>query len=71
VPPGFAHGFLVLSEVAEVFYKTTDYYAPGSERCIVWNDADLGIDWPLDGKAPILSAKDQAGSRFKAAEVYA
>ncbi|WOD40413.1 dTDP-4-dehydrorhamnose 3,5-epimerase [Nodosilinea sp. E11] len=71
VPAGFAHGFLVLSEVAEVLYKATDYYAPDYERCILWNDSDLGIDWPLDGKVPILSEKDQAGHRLKDAEVYA
>jgi dTDP-4-dehydrorhamnose 3,5-epimerase len=70
VPPGFAHGFLVLSEVAEVLYKTTDYYAPEHERAILWNDHDLAIDWPLEGKNPILSAKDQTASPFKTAEVY-
>ncbi len=62
IPPGLAHGFLVLSETADFLYKTTDYYAPEHERCIVWNDPALGIDWPLDGNAPVLSAKDQAGS---------
>jgi dTDP-4-dehydrorhamnose 3,5-epimerase len=71
VPAGFAHGFLVLSEQAEVLYKATDYYAPEHERCILWNDPDLGIDWPLEGKEPILSAKDQQGCRLKDAEVYA
>ncbi|WP_153110537.1 dTDP-4-dehydrorhamnose 3,5-epimerase [Propionivibrio limicola] len=60
VPPGFAHGFLVLSEMAEFLYKTTDYYAPEYERCIVWNDPLIGIDWPLDG-VPQLSAKDAQG----------
>ena len=63
VPPGLAHGFLVLSEAAEFLYKTTDYYAPQHERCIVWNDPTLAIDWPLDGE-PILSPKDAAGARF-------
>lgn len=71
VPAGFAHGFLVLSEQAEVLYKTTDYYSPEHERCILWNDPDLGIDWPLESKEPILSAKDQQGCRLKDAEVYA
>lgn len=70
VPAGFAHGFLVVSEIAEVLYKTTDYYAPGHERCIVWNDADLAIAWPLDGAEPILSAKDQAGQTLKTAQVF-
>jgi dTDP-4-dehydrorhamnose 3,5-epimerase len=61
VPPGFAHGFLVLSESAEFMYKTTDYYAPQHERCIAWNDPELAIDWPLDGREPVLSAKDRVG----------
>lgn len=69
IPPGFAHGFLVLSDSAEVLYKTTDYYAPQHERCIVWNDPDLAIDWPLSAP-PIVSAKDQAGQQFKTAEVF-
>lgn len=69
IPPGFAHGFLVLSEVAEVLYKTTDYYHPQGERTILWNDPDLAIDWPLLS-SPILSAKDQAGKPFKTAEVF-
>lgn len=60
VPPGFAHGFLVLSEYADFLYKTTDYYAPADEHTILWNDPDLAIAWPLSG-APALSAKDQAG----------
>lgn len=70
VPSGFAHGFFVLSEQAEVLYKTTDYYAPEHERCILWNDPDVGIDWPLGGQEPILSVKDQRGCRLKDAEVY-
>ena len=69
VPAGFAHGFLVVSDVAEVLYKTTDYYAPQHERSILWNDPDLAIAWPLDSE-PILSAKDQAGKPFKDAEIF-
>jgi dTDP-4-dehydrorhamnose 3,5-epimerase len=69
LPEGFAHGFLVLSEVAEVLYKTTDYYAPEHERCIRWDDPSLAIDWPLDS-APQLSAKDQAGLSLADAELF-
>ncbi|MEH2214082.1 dTDP-4-dehydrorhamnose 3,5-epimerase [Nostoc sp.] len=69
IPLGFAHGFLVLSEIAEVLYKTTDYYAPQSDRTILWNDPDLAIDWPLSAP-PILSAKDEAGKSFRTAEVF-
>ncbi|MEH1944248.1 MAG: dTDP-4-dehydrorhamnose 3,5-epimerase [Nostoc sp.] len=69
IPLGFAHGFLVLSEVAEVLYKTTDYYAPQSDRTILWNDPDLAIDWPLSAP-PILSTKDQAGKPLRTAEVF-
>ena len=69
VPPGFAHGFLVLSESAEFLYKTTDYYAPQHERCIVWDDPDLAIAWPDARAAPQLSAKDSAGSPFQRAEL--
>ena len=69
VPEGFAHGFLVLSEVAEFLYKTTDYYAPEHERCIRWDDPSLAIDWPLDAP-PQLSVKDQAGIAFLDAEVF-
>lgn len=71
IPKGFAHGFVVLSDSAEFLYKTTDYWAPEHERCIVWNDADLAIDWQLDGATPLLSAKDQAGKRFRDAETFA
>ena len=70
VPEGFAHGFVVLSDTAEFLYKTTDYYAPAYERCILWNDATLRIQWP-DGVQPILSAKDAQGRAFTEAEVFA
>jgi len=70
IPPGFAHGFLVLSEHAEFLYKTTDYYAPESERCLQWNDPALAIAWPLDGE-PLLSVKDQAGLPLAECEVFA
>ncbi len=71
IPPGFAHGFLVLSETAEFEYKCTDYYSPEHERTICWDDPDIGIDWPLaDGQPPILSQKDQAGLPLKEAQVY-
>lgn len=66
VPPGLAHGFLVVGDAAEVLYKTTDYYVPASERCIAWNDPTLAIDWPLAGP-PQLSARDAAAPRFDAA----
>lgn len=66
IPPGLAHGFVVLSDTAEFLYKTTDYYAPQHERCIAWNDPDLAIDWQLQGE-PLLSAKDAAGQRFRGA----
>ena len=69
LPEGFAHGFLVLSEYAEVLYKTTDYYAPAHERCIRWDDPSLAIDWPLES-APQLSAKDQAGLSLADAQVF-
>jgi len=69
IPEGFAHGFLVLSDVAEFLYKTTDYWAPQYERTIAWNDLDLAIDWPLSDQ-PILSAKDGKGLPFKEAETF-
>lgn len=69
IPPGFAHGFLVLSEFAEVLYKTTDYWAPQSERTIVWNDRDLAIAWPIADE-PLLSAKDRAGAAFRETELF-
>jgi dTDP-4-dehydrorhamnose 3,5-epimerase len=71
IPPGFAHGFYVLSEWAEVMYKTTDYYAPQYERTLLWNDAALAIDWNLrDGISPILSAKDAEGLPLSTAELF-
>jgi dTDP-4-dehydrorhamnose 3,5-epimerase len=65
IPPGFAHGFLTLSNVAEVLYKTTDYYSPAHERCIAWNDQEIGIQWPLIGEIS-LSAKDEQGAPLSA-----
>jgi dTDP-4-dehydrorhamnose 3,5-epimerase len=70
VPPGFAHGFVVLSDMAEFLYKTTDYYAPAHERCIAWNDPQLAIDWHFDG-TPQLSAKDAQGVGLAEAELFA
>lgn len=70
IPEGFAHGFVVLSDTAEFLYKTTDYYAPAYERCILWNDETLAIHWPA-GIQPILSAKDAQGKAFVDAEVFA
>ncbi len=69
VPPGLAHGFVVLSETADFLYKTTAYYAPEHERCISWNDPVIGIKWPLEGAAPLVSAKDAAGQSFRDAEI--
>jgi len=71
VPPGFAHGFYVISDEAEFLYKCTDYYAPEHERSIIWDDPDLAIDWPvIPGTKPLLSSKDEAGSSFSTAEKY-
>lgn len=70
VPAGFGHGFLTLSETADFLYKTTDYYAPAFERCIAWNDPALGIEWPLNGMAALLSQKDQAGVLLVNAQVF-
>jgi len=70
IPPGFAHGFLTLSETAEFLYKTTDYYSPEQERCLLWNDPALAIDWPLDGE-PILAAKDAAALSLASVELFA
>lgn len=69
IPPGFAHGFLVLSETADFLYKTTDYWAPEHERSIAWNDPAIGIEWPLQGE-PQLSAKDKVGQSLAEAEVF-
>lgn len=69
VPEGFAHGFVVLSESADFLYKTTGYYAPEHERCVLWNDPAIGIHWPLTGE-PILAAKDLAGKRLQDAETF-
>ncbi len=72
IPPGFAHGFLILSEIADFEYHTTNLYAPEHERTIHWNDPDLAIAWPLtEGQVPLLSKKDEAGVFLKDAEVYA
>jgi dTDP-4-dehydrorhamnose 3,5-epimerase len=70
IPPGFAHGFLVMSDFAEFLYKTTDYYAPQHERCLKWDDPTVAIDWPLDGE-PMLSQKDSVGLSFADASKFA
>lgn len=70
VPGGFAHGFYVLSERAEVVYKVTDYYAPEWERSILWNDPKIGVKWPLNGIEPVLSQKDVAGTSLADAEIF-
>lgn len=69
VPEGFGHGFVVLSDTADFLYKTTDYYAPEHERCIIWNDPTLAVDWPLEGE-PVLSGKDSQGAAFTEADVF-
>ncbi len=69
VPAGFAHGFVTLSDSAELLYKTTDYYSPAHERCIAWNDAEIGIQWPIDA-APLLSAKDAVGKALAQADLF-
>jgi len=69
IPEGFAHGFLALAELTEVFYKTTDYYAPEHERCLLWSDRDIGIEWPLSGM-PLVSEKDSRGVALKHAETF-
>lgn len=70
IPPGFAHGFLTLSDTAEFLYKTTDYWSPEHERAIIWNDTTLNIPWPLNGTQPTLAAKDAIGKLLEAAEVF-
>jgi len=70
IPPGFAHGFLVLSETADFLYKTTDYYAPEHERSLLWNDPRVGVDWPLDGIEPKLAAKDLAAPQLPACDTF-
>ena len=70
IPPGFAHGFLVLSEMADFLYKCSDFYAPECERTLAWDDPDVAIKWPLDGSPPILSEKDSSGQRLKHADVF-
>ena len=69
IPKGFAHGFVVLSEVAEFLYKTTDYYAPEHERTLLWNDPAVGVRWPIDG-TPVLKPKDAAGTPLAQAETF-
>ena len=69
IPPGFAHGFVVTADFADLVYKATSYWAPDYERCIAWDDSDIAIDWPLKSE-PVLSAKDQLGKPLKAAEVF-
>ncbi len=69
IPPGFAHGFVVLSDQAHFLYKTTDYYAPEYERSLLWNDPDIGIDWPTEGD-PVLAAKDAKAPRLRDADVF-
>ena len=69
IPSGFAHGFLTLSDTAEIIYKTTDFYAPEFERCIIWNDTEIGIDWPIN-REPLLSNKDRNGSSLEQSEHF-
>ncbi|CAN5834814.1 dTDP-4-dehydrorhamnose 3,5-epimerase [soil metagenome] len=70
IPPGFAHGFYVLSETADVLYKATDFYSPADERCLVWNDPALSIQWPTAGQTPVLSDKDAAGETLASADLF-
>lgn len=71
VPPGLGHGFLTLADGTDFLYKCTDYYSPQDERSIRWDDPEIGIEWPVEGLTPLLSAKDQAGTSFADAELYA
>jgi len=70
VPPGFGHGFLTLEDGTDFLYKCTDFYLPEDERCIAWDDPEIGIEWPIQGFDPVLSAKDQAGMSLSSAQVY-
>ena len=70
IPPGFAHGFYVLSETADVLYKATDFYSPQDERCIIWNDPELKIQWPTAGKEPVLSSKDAEADSLETADLF-
>ena len=70
IPPGFAHGFLALTDVADVLYKTTDYYAPDLDRSVRWDDPDIGIEWPLNGSTPVVSPKDQGAPTLSDAETF-
>jgi dTDP-4-dehydrorhamnose 3,5-epimerase len=70
IPPGFAHGFIVLTDSADFLYKTTAYYAPTHDRCIAWDDPSLGVEWPITGAVPQLSAKDLAGKLLSLADTF-
>jgi dTDP-4-dehydrorhamnose 3,5-epimerase len=70
IPKGFAHGFFVLSDTADVIYKTTNYYAPKNDRCIYWNDPEINIDWGLDGAVPLLSKKDEDGALINYSDLF-
>lgn len=70
IPPGFAHGFLVMSESADFVYKTTEFYSPSAERCLLWDDPMLNIQWPRDGALPVISQKDKAGSALKDLDLF-
>ena len=70
IPPGFAHGFMVLSDIADFMYKTTDYYSQTSERCLAWDDPSVGIEWPLNNIEPVLTDKDRLAPKLAAATVF-